>query len=225
MTKVQIKDATLYNADCWDVMQELDRVEVVVTDPPYGIGLDKQVGGTVGFGSKSLKKPIYATQYKGNWDKKLDKKYIDSILSISKNQIIFGGNYYANWLPASSCWIVWDKVNSGNFADCELVYTSFKTAVRKIKFKWNGCLQEDMKNKEPRFHPTQKPIFVMSWILDKYTKNTDLIFDPFMGSGSTGIACAKGGRKFIGIEKEKQYFDIACERIESAYRRPGLFDI
>lgn len=225
MTKVQIKDATLYHADCWDVMQVLDRVEVVVTDPPYGIDAANNIRKNTQYGKSLCLSGL--NYFSSDWDKqKLDKKYIDKILYISENQIIFGGNYYADWLPASSCWIVWDKDNgTNNYADCELVYTSFNTAVRKIKFRWHGMLQEDMKNKEPRFHPTQKPIFVMSLIIDKYTKETDLILDPFMGSGSTGIACAKGGRRFIGIEKDEKYFNIACERIESAYRRPGLFDL
>lgn len=220
MTKIQIKYSTLYYADCMDVFDEIGKVDIVITDPPYGIKADKGTGGIGGFGGK----PIYYNQYHGSWDqKKLDKKYIDALLLISKNQILFGGNYYANWLPSSSCWLVWDKLNSGNFADCELIYTSFKTAVRKITFKWNGCLQGDMKNKEKRYHPTQKPLYIMRWIIDKYTKEDDVILDPFMGSGSTEIACAIGGRKFIGIEKEKQYFDIACKRIKWASRQQALF--
>ena len=218
ITKIQIKDCTLYHADCIDVFDEIGKVDVVITDPPYGIGLDKKVGGTGGFGTKSMKKPIFVKEYNGNWDQnKLDKKYIDLILANSVNQIIFGGNYYGNWLPASSCWLVWDKLNSGDFADCELIWTSFNTAVRKITFKWNGCIQQDMKNKEKRYHLTQKPQYVMRWIINKYTKETDLILDPFMGSGSTGVAAAIGGRKFIGIEKEKQYFDIACKRNKHTY--------
>lgn len=224
MTKIQIKDCTLYHADCWDVFDEIGKVDVVVTDPPYGIGANRK-GIESRITKTGLSKKFPGSHFDGiEFDKKIDKKYIDAILSISKNQIIFGGNYYANLLLPSSCWIVWDKDNGlCDFADCELIYTSFKTAVRKIKYKWNGFFQEDMKNKEKRYHPTQKPQYVMRWILDKYTKETDLILDPFMGSGSTGVACAIGSKKFIGIEKEKQYFDIACKRIRWACKQQALF--
>jgi DNA modification methylase len=145
ITKIQIKNATLYHADCWDVFDEIGKVDVVITDPPYGIGIAKN--GTIGKSKKvsalMLKKKLnipYATDYGlQKWDKKLNKKYIDSILFISDDQIIFGGNYYADWLPASSCWLVWDKKNGKtDYSDCELIWTSFKTAVRKIEFQWNG---------------------------------------------------------------------------------------
>ena len=165
MNILKIKNATLFCGECYDIIKNnnINNIDVVITDPPYGINICKN--GHVG-GSHCCKVTNYNKQ---NWDKKLDKKYIDLMLSISKNQIIFGGNYYANWLPPSSNWIVWDKDNGKtNFADCELAWTSFNLAVRKIKFKWQGMLQEDMKNKEKRYHPTQKPIFVMSWIIDSY---------------------------------------------------------
>jgi len=213
-----------------DVFDEIGKVDIVITDPPYGINVAST--GTTGkakmVSALMLKKRLnvpYITDYgPQKWDKKLNKKYIDAILSISENQIIFGGNYYADWLLASSCWLVWDKKNGKtDYSDCELIYTSFNTAVRKIEFQWNGFWQGDMKNKEKRYHPTQKPVYVMRWIIDKYTKETDTILDPFMGSGSTGIACVIGGRKFIGIEKEKQYFDIACKRIRWVCKQNALF--
>ena len=115
----------------------------------------------------------------------------------SKNQIIFGGNYYADYLPPSSCWIVWDKLNGdSDFADCELAWTSFKTAVRKIQYRWNGMLQGDMKHKEKRVHPCQKPLPVMEWIIEKYTNKDAIILDCFAGSCTTAVACHRLGRKF-----------------------------
>lgn len=224
ITKIQIKNATLYHADCWDLLSEIGEINVIITDPPYGIGANKK-SMELRISKSGLLKNFPHSHFDGiEWDKKIDKKYIDLILSISKNQIFFGGNYYANWLPPSPCWIVWDKDNGTcDSADCELIYTSYKTAVRKIRYKWNGVFQEDMKNKETRYHPTQKPLWVMGWLLDKYTKKTELILDPFMGSGTTGVACIMGNRKFIGIEKEKRYFDIACKRISRASKQQALF--
>ena len=227
MEKVQIKDSTLYHADCWDVFDEIGKVDIVITDPPYGIKADInsfKSGGSLA-GNKTGFTIYPKTQYEySDWDKeKPDKKYFEKLFIISKNQIIWGGNYFVEYLLNSSCWIVWDKDNTGHFADCELAYTSFDSPIRKINFKWSGMLQGDMKNKEKRIHPTQKPEYVMKWIVANYTKETDLVLDPFMGSGTTGVACAAGKRRFIGVEKEKRYFDIACERIEWAYRKLRLF--
>lgn len=219
ITKVQIEDSTLYHADCWDVFDEIGKVDIVITDPPYGIGENNKQNLSRGCLAKSTDYGFY------DWDRqKINKKYTDKIISLSKNLIIFGGNYYSDRFFPSSGWIVWDKENrKTHFADCELIYTSFDKAVRKIKFNWNGMWQGDMKNKEKRVHPTQKPEYVMKWIIANYTKETDLVLDPFMGSGTTGVACAAGRRKFIGVEKEKRYFDIACERIEWAYRKLSLY--
>jgi len=219
--KIQIHDSILYCADCMDVFEEIGKVDIVITDPPYGIGENNKKNL-----SRYKNDPQHCIDY-GNennlWDIKLDKKYIDKLLEISQHQIIFGGNYYADWLPASSGWIYWDKKTTGDFGDGELAYTSFKRAIRAISFQWSGFKQEDMKNKEKRVHLTQKPEYVMKWIVANYTKETDLVLDPFMGSGTTGVACAAGKRRFIGVEKEKRYFDIACKRIDYAYRQLTLF--
>ena len=141
-------------------------------------------------------------------------QYFEEIFRVSRNQIIFGGNYFIEHLYNSACWIVWDKDNSGNFADCELAWTSFKTAVRKFKFRWNGMLQEDMKNKEFRYHPTQKPIPLFNWILKNYSSEGQTILDPFAGSGTTALACIKTNRNYICIEKEPKYIDIINKRIK-----------
>ena len=146
-----------------------------------------------------------------------NKEVFEEMMRISKNQIIFGGNYFVEHLSNSSCWLVWDKDNGESFfADCELMWTSFKTAIRKYKWKWNGMLQEQMgRNKEERYHPTQKPIELMRQILRDYSKEGEIIFDPFLGSGSTAIACKLDKRNYIGCEISPKYCKIAEARIKS----------
>lgn len=183
--------------------------DLILTDPPYGIGAYNT--GSMG-GGVLAKQSTYTPT---TWDnKRLSEDYFIEMQRVSKNQIIFGGNYYTDFLPPSSCWIVWDKDNgANNFADCELAWTSFQSAVRMIKHKWQGMLQEDMSHKETRIHPTQKPVPVFMWILEKYSKEGDLICDPFLGSGTTLAACRKTNRNCIGFEIsdewEKHYADRA----------------
>lgn len=197
--------------DCLEVMKGMPdkSVDLIITDPPYGIG---EVDGTNKTRSKLAISKDYGVK---DWDNVIpSKEYFREMFRVSKNQIIFGGNYFVEYLKNSSCWLVWDKDNGDNdFADCELVWTSFKSAVRKVKFRWHGMLQEDMKNKETRYHPTQKPVGVMKWIISKYSKESDLILDPFLGSGSTAVACKELGRKYIGIELDPQYIKIANNRL------------
>lgn len=203
---------TIYNEDCLETMRRMpdNFIDLIITDPPYGI---KENAYRNNSRTKLAKTKDYGDF---NWDVKLAKEYIDEILRVSKNQVIFGGNYYADWLPASSCWLVWDKDNTGNFADCELAWTSFKTAVRMFKYRWNGMIQEDMKNKEQRYHPTQKPLPLMRWVVANYSKETDIIYDPFIGSGSTLRACKDLEREYIGSEISKEYCDIADERLRQS---------
>ena len=211
MEKVVIGDAELYCGDCRDVLPTMGHVDALVTDPPYGIG---EAAGK----NKSRSHLAKSTDY-GNdaWDDKpIAGDLIQALRDATSTQIIFGGNYYD--LPPTSCWLVWDKDNgNADFADCELAWTNMKCAVRRIKWRWNGFLQEDMKRKEKRVHPTQKPVPVMRWCIERIKANPQAILDPFMGSGTTGVACVQLGRKFIGIEKERKYFDIACRRIQEAY--------
>lgn len=210
----------IIQGDCLDVMKDIPdkSVDLVLTDPPYGINIASN--GKVGGNNLGL-----VTDYKPQaWDKFTpSKEYFQEMMRVSKNQIIFGGNYFVEHLHNSPCWIVWDKDNSGNFADCELAWTSFKTAVRKIKYRWNGMLQENMKEKECRFHPTQKPIGLFEWILDNYSEPGMVILDPFLGSGTTAIAALNTGRFFIGIEKEPKYVEIARKRVEQAQAQQSLF--
>lgn len=211
----QIGDCTLYLGDCRDVLPTLPRVDAVVTDPPYGIG---EAAGK----NKSRGNLATARDYgDAHWDDKpIDPALLLLVRSAASWQIIFGGNFYD--CPASSCWLVWDKINGTNdLADCELAWTNLPKAVRRIRYMWNGMLRA---HGEPRGdHPTQKPIGVMQWALEQLPMSAEKIIDPFMGSGTTGVACVKLGRKFIGIEIEERYFTIACKRIEDAYRQGDMF--
>lgn len=214
----------IYNCDCRDLMQEIirggEQVDCIITDPPYGIGED-------GLKNHSRGKLASTTKFTPKeWDKqRLSKEFFTLMRECSKNQIIFGGNYYADYLPPSSCWIVWDKLNGANdFADCELAWTSFKTAVRRIQYRWSGMLQGDMKHKEKRLHPCQKPLPVMEWIIEKYTNKDDIILDCFAGSCTTAVACHRLGRKFICCELDKEYYEIGVRRLEQEKNQINLFE-
>lgn len=201
----------IYNMDCLELMKQLpdNHIDLIITDPPYGINIANN--GHVGGGCLAKTKD-YGIQ---EWDKTIPSaEHFKEMLRVSKNQIIFGGNYMTQYLKPSSCWIVWDKDNTGNFADCELAWASFNTAVRKFKHRWNGMLQERMNWKEKRHHPTQKPVALGRWLLQKYANKGDLIFDPFMGSGSFIVACKELNFKFIGCDIDKQYCDVTNERLQ-----------
>ncbi len=199
-----IGDATLYLGDCLEILPTLGKVDAVVTDPPYGIGMD---GGKIG-------KAKYDQM---DWDKK--PADVSFILQLNVPTIIWGGNYFN--VPPSQKWLVWDKKNDPTtFADCELAWTNIPGSVRIFRWLWSGPYQE---KREERFHPTQKPQSLLGWCLG-FLPDASTILDPFMGSGTTGVACANLGRKFIGIEIEPKYFDIACRRIEDAYKQPRLFE-
>ena len=145
---------------------------------------------------------------------------------ISKNQIIFGANHFISRMPYdSSCWIVWDKVNGeSDFADCELAWTSFKSAVRKFEFRWAGMLQGNMKNKEVRIHPTQKPVALYEWLLSRYAKVGDIILDTHVGSASSLLACHRTNHKFVGFELDKNYYKLSIERLDNEIAQLRLFD-
>lgn len=211
----------IINADCLDILKQLpDKcIDLVLTDPPYGINVAKN--GKIG-GGKCCKPTDYAPK---EWDSEIPHKEIfDEMKRVSKNQIIFGGNYFVEFLENSPCWIVWDKLNTGNFADCELAWTSFTTAVRKYTFLWNGMLQQNMKNKEKRIHPTQKPADLFGMILNDYSKENDLVLDCFSGSGTTAIACHNLNRRFICIEKDPEYWSASVKRLEDAQKQLSIFD-
>lgn len=215
MKPTVIGNATLYLGDCRDILPTLGKVDAVVTDPPYGIG---EAAGK----AKTRGKLAAAIDYgDDDWDNEpIPPEVMAMVRAAGRWQIIFGGNYYD--CPAASCWLVWDKENGSNdFADCELAWTNLPKAVRRIRFMWNGMLRANGETRGD--HPTQKPIGVMRWVIGHLPTPNETILDPFMGSGTTGVAAVQMGRKFIGIEREPKYFDIACKRIEDAQRQGDLF--
>ena len=199
---------------------EDNHFDLAIVDPPYGIDVGNQSQGK---GGGVAKKIDYTVK---DWDKSSpDLEYFKELKRVSKNQIIWGANHFINKIPfGSPCWIVWDKVNGGtDFADCELAYTSFKTAVRKISWRWSGMLQQDMKNKEIRIHPTQKPIKLYEWLLMNYAKEGDKILDTHLGSGSIAIACHNLKYDLTACELDKEYFDAAMKRIEKHKQQLTMF--
>lgn len=208
--------------------------DLAIVDPPYGIGEDGGSNHTrnKSFGSKSFgakntsQKVIPATKYtKKQWDKEPpSNEYFTELRRISKNQIVWGANHFISRIPFdSSCWVVWNKERSGDFADCELAWTSFKSAVRIAKYKWNGMLQQDMKNKEERIHPTQKPIALYQWLLENYAKDGNKIIDTHMGSQSSRIAAYLMGFDFWGWEIDAEYFEKGNKRFKDVTSQQQLF--
>jgi len=195
--------------------------ELAIVDPPYGIGED-------GKKNHSRSKKAKSKKYKPkNWDKeKPNLEYFTELKRISKNQIIFGANHFIENIPKanSSCWIVWDKMNGkSDFADCELAYCSLKTAVRKISLKWHGLFQHDMKNKEIRIHPTQKPVKLYEWLLMNYAKEGDKILDTHLGSGSIAIACHNLGFDLTACELDSDYYEASIKRLKQHQAQQTLF--
>lgn len=199
----------LYLGDCLDVMPTLGKVDAVVTDPPYGIGIDGQDRRIKG--KKSDRKGY---KFKG-WDKSRPESALRMIGALQCPQIIWGGNYFADILPKGEKWLSWDKGQRLSQSDCELAYTNLKGALRVFTLNRVALLMDGAE------HPTQKPLALMEWCLG-FLPNAQTILDPFMGSGTTGVACVNLGRRFIGIELDPEYFDIACRRIDEATRQPRL---
>jgi site-specific DNA-methyltransferase (adenine-specific)/modification methylase len=196
-------------------MLEAGSVDAVVTDPPYGVNIRfGEAGLRYGGRVKHVNKPII------NDDKPFDPRPFLGF----KTVIMFGANNYASKLPDSRGWIYWDKRNGmkqNDFGDGELIWTNKDNVLRKYVHMWNGVLR-DSEVGEEHYHPTQKPISLMKRLLLEYTTQDELIFDPFMGSGTTGVACVQLGRKFIGIEVDERYFEIAVRRIEQAQRQINM---
>lgn len=223
----------VYNCDCLDLMREMIRRGVkadwCITDPPYGINYTAMAfkGNGTQNGASAAPKNVYAEK---NWDnQRISKEYFDLMFQCSKNQIIFGGNYYTDYLSPTSSWIVWDKrcydKMRNDFGDCELAWCSDKGVARVFHYLYSGMLQGDMKNKDDRFHPTQKPTQLWSKLIAFYTKPNDLILDPFMGSFTTAVCCHRLKRHFIGAELDKDYFEKGQKRLEEEINQISLFDI
>jgi DNA modification methylase len=211
MKKVETEKTTLYLGDCEEILPELPVVDALVTDPPYGINY----GNSGGF---SAKNGWNQWRGKAEWDIERPKSEIFKLLNdISKEQIIWGGNYFSDCLPPSMRWLIWDK-GQRNFslADFEMAWTSQHKASRIFTFSRGEAMQDE------KHHPTQKPIALMEWCLG-FLPKAEVILDPFMGSGTTGVAAVNLGRRFIGIEREEEYFEVALRRIEEAEKQGSLF--
>lgn len=224
-----------YNMDCMDGMKEFpDKYfELAIVDPIYG---DVKTGGYMTGKSKGGVGPHPDYNYT-IWDqKKTDQTYFDELFRVSKNQIIWGGNYFAEEIGKDSpCWIVWDKCNGDtNWADCELAWTSFNSSVRLFRFMWNGMMQGksiskgyivqgDKTKNEVRIHPTQKPVALYEWILSKYAKIGDKILDTHVGSASSLIACHKQGFHYVGFEIDYKYFQLSNQRLLEAKAQVDMF--
>jgi site-specific DNA-methyltransferase (adenine-specific) len=203
--KVEIGNATLYLGDCMDILPTLDKVDAVITDPPYGLGT-KLSGGS--WGATQNNKEVL------DWDNKpVDNLAMTAVIGLGRVAVVWGGNYYS--LPPSRGWLSWQKIDSPpSMADFELAWTSMNKNSKLFSCANGGLIRHG--------HPTQKPESLMRFCIH-YCGEVSTILDPFMGSGTTGVAAIQLGRKFIGIEREPKYFDIACQRIEQAVAQGQLF--
>lgn len=205
------KGIVIYHGDCLEIMPELESVDLVLTDPPYGTKRDKGFEGFEGFGG--FGKPIARRRFEDNeWDDKRPTKVVfDLILSKSKKVMIFGGNYFADILPRGTFWIVWDKLNTmPTFGDCELIWTNFnRKSVKKITYEYNGLLGKE----DTRFHPTQKPLKLAKMLIIDYGKDCKTILDPYMGVGTFLVAAKELGKHCVGIEKSEWDCELAVRRL------------
>jgi len=198
--------------------------DVAIVDPPYGIGAStkKFHNGKNGKGDSKWRNRNYEEYSIKEWDKDIpNQKYFNELFRVSKNQIIWGGNYFTDFLIPKSGWIFWDKDNGkSSFSDGELAWTSFDKGLRKFTYLWNGFQK---KKPEERFHPTQKPIDLYKFCLENYTNEGDLILDTHLGSGSIAIACHQMKRKLIAYEIDAEYYEKACKRFEEETRQLALW--
>jgi DNA modification methylase len=218
--EVQIGDCRMILGDCREVLPMLPKHDLLLTDPPYGIGADK--------GKKNAPRPfngsapIICRHYPENeWDNvRPDKDVILMTVRSSRTAIVWGGNYFADWLTAQGRWLWWDKVQTmPSFGDGELAWTNLP---QKTPKKFTLANNKIFADRIERHHPTQKPLELMVWCIG-LAGNPQTVLDPFSGSGTTGVACVQLGKQFTGIERERKYFDIACERIENAQRQVPMF--
>lgn len=206
---------TIYHGDCRDILPLLGVFDLLLTDPPYGIG---EAAGR----NKSRGKLATSRDYgDDDWDDAPpDRATIELCRAHAKRSIIWGGNYFA--LPEGSCWLVWDKDNGEtDFADCELAWTNLPGAVRRKRYRWHGMLQEPGRRKEQRYHPTQKPLEVIAWALGRALP-VGSVLDPFMGSGTTLRAAKDAGIRGVGIERIERYCEVAVKRLAQETLFGGL---
>jgi len=194
--------------------------DLAIVDPPYGIG--ESLKNRKASANQKWKKPKTREHKTRDWDESIPpKEYFDELFRVSKNQIVWGGNYMTYFLPPSMGWIFWDKKNGdSDFSDGELAYTSFNKGLRKFDWLWNGFQKQ---RPEERIHPTQKPIALYKWILEKYAKEGDKILDTHLGSGSIAIACHDYKFNLTACELDKEYYDKAMQRINNHMAQQKLF--
>ena len=221
-------DFGYYNTNCMTGMSEFPDgyFDLAIVDPPYGgvtnggYMLNKQSGGV------ARNRNDYVLDL---WQQSApSKEYFDELFRVSKNQIIWGGNYFVEQIQRNSqCWIVWDKEKPQGigFADIELAWTSFNQAAKLYRFAWNGMIQGDMKNKEHKIHPTQKPKHLYKWLLSNFAKEGDIILDTHVGSASSLIACEEMGHKYVGFELSESYYKLSNERLKQHQAQVTISDL
>jgi site-specific DNA-methyltransferase (adenine-specific)/modification methylase len=220
----KIGNATLFLGDCREIMPSLHAVDAILTDPPYGKDF-KHSGGGKG-GNPRLARVLRNSAPIIGDDKPFDPAHL---LALGVDAILWGANHYADRLPASMGWLVWDKLEwstPDTFSDCELAWHRDGTKVRKLPLMWKGvrvasAAREECTAGQQRLHPMQKPVALLLWCLS-FIRRAEVILDPYMGSGSAGIACLRDGRKYLGIEIDERWFDIACQRIEQEARQSRM---
>jgi site-specific DNA-methyltransferase (adenine-specific) len=210
---------TLHNGDCLEAMREMkdNEFDLAIVDPPYGgsdaIGIDDCI--------QSNKQRAKRKKYKLFENTKPNKDYFDELIRVSKHQIIWGVNFYDNYNFYGGR-LCWDKKGTA-FGRAELAFLSMTKSVNIVEITWNGMLQHDMKNKERRIHPTQKPVALYTWLLQKYAKEGHKILDTHLGSGSIAIACHNLGFDLTGYELDADYFQAAKQRLEDHQKQLRLF--
>lgn len=224
-------DFGYYNMDCMKGMAEFpdNYFDLAIVDPPYGIGVGNMAytNGVQIVGKALAKRRDYSGHEE--WDNSIpNKEYFEELFRVSKNQVIWGGNYFTEYLKPSKSWVVWDKrcedKYRDSFADCELAWTT-KGVARVFRYLYKGMLQEKMKDKEDRIHPTQKPVALYKWLLTTYAKEGDLILDTHVGSASSLIACEDMGFKYVGFELDETYYKESKERLENHKAQVSIMEL
>lgn len=221
-------ESKFLNMDCIEGMKQYpDKYfDLAIVDPVYGVLENKgymknQSGQFVGTGAAKQKK-----YHSALWEQpKTGSDYFKELFRVSKNQIIWGGNYFIDNLYPSQCWIVWDKEHQceRTFADCELAWTSFNKSARIFRFAWDGFIQGNMKDKENRIHPTQKPVALYEWLLNRFAEQNDIILDTHVGSASSLIACNRTNHQYVGFEIDPTYYEQAKKRLDAETAQANIF--
>lgn len=216
--------SVVYNEDCVEGLKRFsdNHFDLAIVDPPYGLKIanseylgndknDKRWNGRAN-GYRHIKK---------DWDNEVpNSEYWNELFRVSKNQIVWGWNYYVSYFNDCPSYIVWNKEASGNYSDCEMAWCSIKGTNKIFKWLWNGFRKQQP---EARIHPTQKPVALYDWILEQYGRDANLILDTHVGSGSSRIACNKAGKQFVGFEIDKDYYEAQEKRFKDFVSQLRMF--